>query len=244
MHDSTFSQESANDFAENASAQQPEELSADDAPQFGAVDIVEAFTAMRHEWRSQTKETRGLAELIQAVAENFQTLEEKLLAQVEDNRLDDSSASKQLVQQLVETDQQLTRAIAGIAHWEANRQQGEELRENAIASYFAGMNALGRWFAWPLLNLMNSQRTPTTLPAENPAVAGLNLVLARLRRALAEHDIERFDTEGLPFDAEIMRAIGTVADADCPSGHVAEQLSPGYLWQDRILRFADVRVAK
>jgi molecular chaperone GrpE (heat shock protein) len=41
-----------------------------------------------------------------------------------------------------------------------------------------------------------------------------------------------------------MRAIGAVESVDCPSGHVVEQLAPAYRWQGRLLRFADVRVAK
>jgi molecular chaperone GrpE len=59
-----------------------------------------------------------------------------------------------------------------------------------------------------------------------------------------EQGIERVDVQGKPFDADTMHAIGTVESADCPSGHVAEQLSPAYRWQGKLLRFADVRIAK
>jgi molecular chaperone GrpE (heat shock protein) len=59
-----------------------------------------------------------------------------------------------------------------------------------------------------------------------------------------DRDIDRLDTEGSEFDANTMRAIGAVESVDCPSGHVVEQLAPAYRWQGRLLRFADVRVAK
>ena len=48
-------------------------------PQFGVIDIVEAFTAMRHEWRGQTKESRQLAEQIQAAVATLQDIKMKLL---------------------------------------------------------------------------------------------------------------------------------------------------------------------
>jgi molecular chaperone GrpE len=216
---------------------------ADDAPQFGAIDIVEAFTAMRHEWRGQTKESRALVDQIEAAVSRFESLETSLLARAADDRSDDSATTRQLASHLVDADHQLSRAIAAIAQLEANRRQRYDADEQAIGLYFAGMSALGRWFARPLLKFIATQR-PIGTTAEDPAIEGLNLVLARLRRALADHGIERIDTEHEPFDAETMRAIGTVAATDCPPGHVAEQLTPGYRWRERMLRYADVRVAK
>jgi len=244
MNDSTFLQQSSMeptpDDDSHGNAGSPP---VDDAPQFGALDIVEAFTAMRHEWRGQTKESRALVEQVQDAVANFQALQSKLLVQVAANRPDDTSTTRQLVLHLVETDHQLSRAIAAISQLEANRKLRDEADAQAVERYFAEMNAIARWFAQPLLTFIIAQR-PVTTSAESPAIEGLNLVLARLRRALAENNIERIETEGQPFDADTMRAIGTVAPADCPSGYVAEQLSPGYRWQDRMLRFADVRVAK
>ncbi len=68
-------------------------------------------------------------------------------------------------------------------------------------------------------------------------------MLARLRRMIQDQAIERLDVLGRPFDAELMRAVGSIASTDCPAGHVAEQFSPAYRWQGQLLRFADVRVA-
>jgi molecular chaperone GrpE len=55
--------------------------------------------------------------------------------------------------------------------------------------------------------------------------------------------IERVETLGQPFDGHTMNAIGTLETTDQPPGCVAEQLSPGYVWEGRLLRFADVRVS-
>lgn len=217
--------------------------SADEIPQFGALDIVEAFTAMRHEWRGQTKESRALAEQLQAAVMNIQSLESKLLASVADNRPDDSTEARQLVLLIIDTDHQLSRAVAAIAQWETNRRLRQEADAKAVERHFAGMSRVARWFARPLLKFIGELRPMDGPVTETPAIEGLNLVLARLRRVMRERGIERLDVEGQPFDANTMHAIGTVA-TDCPSGHVAEQLSPAYRWQGRFLRFADVRVAK
>lgn len=237
-----------NDSASNGESSRepsPWENALSDAapPQFGIVDMVEAFTAMRHEWRGHTKESRALAEQIQAAVANLKSLEAKLLA-VADSRPEEPSPSKPLAQLIAETDHQLSRAATALAHWETTRSLRETADARAIERYFAGMSAISRWFARPLLTFIAEQRPVQEATAQDPAVEGLNLVLARLRRAMSEHRIERFDTLGQPFDATTMHAIGTIDSQDCPSGYVAEQLSPAYRWQGQILRFADVRVAK
>jgi molecular chaperone GrpE len=104
------------------------------------------------------------------------------------------------------------------------------------------MSFLARWFARPLLTFVIERRNRDQT-AEDPLIEGLNLLLARVRRMMREQRIERLETLGQAFDANTMNAIGTVDSGEYPSGHVAEQLSPCYQWQGRLLRFADVRVA-
>jgi len=222
-----------------------ESLPADeDLPRFGAIDIVEAFTAMRHEWRGQTREGRALAEQVQAAVANLRSLEEKLSARPTESRPDSGAAERSLVQVLVETDHQLSRAVAAIAQWEAKRRAREEQAAMTIEQRISAMSPLSRWFARPLLAAIAERDAAGDAPVDHPAIEGLNLLQARLRRGMHEQGIERLDVEGQPFDAETMYAIGTVASENCPQGHVAEQLSPAYRWQGRILRYADVRVAQ
>lgn len=216
----------------------------DDPPRFGAVDIVEAFTAMRHEWRGQTKESRAVAEQIQAAVAEFESLEARLTAAVANRGTPDGSETRQLALLLVETDHQLSRAVAAIAQWESNRQQRQAAEAKAVERQVAAMGGVARWFAKPLLTLLEGQRSAQGIADEHPALEGLNMVLARLRRAMRDQGIERCDVLGQPFDAETMHAIGAMAGTDCPSGHVAEQLSAAYLWHGELLRFADVRVAE
>ncbi|MGD9857515.1 MAG: nucleotide exchange factor GrpE [Planctomycetaceae bacterium] len=214
---------------------------ADEAPpEFGLIDVVEAFTAMRHEWRGQTKESQALAESLQAAVLHITELEAKLVALTAGSSHDEA---RKLAELVIDVDHQLTRAIAVAAQSEANRRLDDERALAAIRAYFEGMHLIARRFARPLLTFVINQRSGGGSAPHDGTIEGLNLLLARLRRAMKEHQLLRIETLGRPFDAETMNAIGTVESADHPAGHVAEQLSPAYRWRGSLLRCADVRVA-
>ena len=237
MNDSTLQQESQN----RSSTGDPSET---EAPAFGAVDIVEAFTAMRHEWRGQTKESRALAELIQNAAAQLESLEAKLLASIADNRPDDTSESRKLIQIIVETDHQIARAVNALVQWNVRQRLREESEASALEQHIAKLNWIARWFASPLINHLAQRRANLVATADDPAIEGLNMVVARLRRSMFEQKLERIDVLGQPFDANTMHAIGSIESADCPAGNVAEQLSPAYRWRGVLIQFATVRLAK
>ncbi len=236
MNDSMFSPEPSNE-------PRGDDLSQGEPPQFGALDIVEAFTAMRHEWRGQTKASHALAEQIQQAVGSLQSLDERSRAASAVSK-QVAPEAKQLVLLIVETDHQFSRAVAAIALWEANQRLREAAAAQAVEQQIAALSPLARWFARPLSALLAGQRSAQAPADMHPALDGLNMVLARLRRMMHEQGIERLDVQGQAFDADTMHAIGTVASTACPPGSVAEQLSPAYRWQGRLLRFADVRVAE
>lgn len=211
----------------------------DAPPQFGVVDIVEAFTAMRHEWRGQTKESRALADNVARAVANLQELEAKLLARAAEGSTDES---RRLANLIADIDHQFSRAVTAASQAETNRSLREETDRKTIERYYEGMSAVARWFARPLMDFI-VETGQIQEASENPTIVGLSLVLARLRRMMKEHHIERIETEGRAFDANTMHAIETVDSKQYPSGHVAEQISPCYRWHGQILRFADVRVS-
>jgi len=73
---------------------------------------------------------------------------------------------------------------------------------------------------------------------------GLELLLVRTRRLMAQAGVRRIDVRSEPFDAGRMRAVDVVEDAEVPEGHVAEQYRPGYLLHGTVLKPAEVRVAR
>ena len=135
-------------------------------PEFGVIDIVEAFTAMRHEWRGQTKETRIVADQIQAAVVEIQTLESKLARALATPQSAADAPSREaevrpLAMALVETDHQFTRANAAITQWQASCRERADADARLLESYFAGMNAVARWFAKPLFAFVMQQRSST-----------------------------------------------------------------------------------
>ena len=85
--------------------------------------------------------------------------------------------------------------------------------------------------------LAHVQQTP------EPIAQGLAAVQRRLTALLAAEGVHRLDSIGKAFDPHFHEAIGTVADAEVPSGSIAEVLQHGYLWGEEVLRPARVRVA-
>ena len=75
-------------------------------------------------------------------------------------------------------------------------------------------------------------------------VGGLDLLQTRVRRLMSDSGIQRIEVDGGEFDGDCMNAIDSVADADVPGGHVAEQLKPVYTWQGQPIVCAEVRVAR
>ncbi len=75
-------------------------------------------------------------------------------------------------------------------------------------------------------------------------VMGYGMGLQRIERALGQHGLEAIAAVGEPFDPESMEVVDVITDSGRPSGEVVEEVRRGYLWNDRVFRYAQVRVAK
>lgn len=75
-------------------------------------------------------------------------------------------------------------------------------------------------------------------------VTGYTMSLQRVERALRQHGLEAIPTTGARFDPERMEVVEAVFDSGRPSGEVIEEVRRGYLWNGRVFRYAQVRVAK
>jgi molecular chaperone GrpE len=75
-------------------------------------------------------------------------------------------------------------------------------------------------------------------------VTGYGMGLQRVERALRQHGLETIVAAGEPFDPERMEVVDVVAANGVPSGAVLEEVRRGYLWNGRVFRYAQVRVAK
>lgn len=216
------------------------------APEFGMIDIVEAFTALRYEWKGQTKSSRDAGESIQTAVAEIRGLEARFKQLVTDAAagMDDYSVSKKLVGMMSEIDIQLERAIQAAAKFEENEAQRFGAIRSEVQAYFRKMNFLGRWFARPLLAFIGKKLDREAQHHDSPTLEGLRLIWTRHQNAMKDLGIQRIETVQTPFDPETMNAIASVpATDDFPEGHVVDQLSPGYSWRGTVVRFAIVRVA-
>jgi molecular chaperone GrpE len=71
---------------------------------------------------------------------------------------------------------------------------------------------------------------------------GLGITLRRLDRILAERRVVRIETLGQRFDPRMGRVVGTTEDETIGNGIVVDEVSAGFLWDDALLRAAEVIV--
>jgi molecular chaperone GrpE len=73
---------------------------------------------------------------------------------------------------------------------------------------------------------------------------GLRMTLSRLDQVLLDRRVVAQRLEGQPFDPRIARIVATSADSAAPDGTVIEEVRAGFLWDDQVLRTAEVIVSK
>ena len=73
---------------------------------------------------------------------------------------------------------------------------------------------------------------------------GLRMTLRRLDQVLLDRRVVATQLAGLPFDPRLARALGTAADSSVAEGTVIKEVRAGFLWDDQVLRTAEVIVSK
>jgi molecular chaperone GrpE len=74
--------------------------------------------------------------------------------------------------------------------------------------------------------------------------AGIVVIYRQIQRLLETHGVTRFESLGERFDPERHEATGAIPDPNAEEGTIIQELSPGYLWNGRLLRAASVIVAR
>ncbi len=73
---------------------------------------------------------------------------------------------------------------------------------------------------------------------------GLRMTVRRLDQALLDRRVVPIQLVGLPFDPRRARVVATQAGSSAAAGTVLEEVRTGFLWNDQVLRTADVIVSK
>jgi molecular chaperone GrpE len=244
------------DWLDSASAESELEpasergLAADKDPirEFGLIDLIEEFTALRHELKLQTKSSRALAEQTETVQEalkqaidQFRSVEPK-----EDQAA--WTAGKALALGLADLDEALHRGEAEICR---ARRQIADLAPQSLASELDELHRRRSWISRRWLRGYHHQvrelveRDGASRHALFDSFAeGFGLIRKRLSRVMAAEQLEPIACLGRAVDPELMTVLEVVDSPAQPAGTVTKELRRGYKWRGRVLRFAEVQAVR
>jgi molecular chaperone GrpE len=215
---------------------------------FGIINLVEEFTALRHEVKLQTKNGRGLVEqtdtvlaALKAAIEQFRSVEPKEAQAV-------WTAGKALAEALADLDESIDRGYREI---ERARQL---IAEQSVRALEADLDALHRRRSWIKRRLLGPYHAEVMREVARNGrerfeffqtfLEGYGLIQKRLRRVMAAEQIERIPCDGRPVDPERMTVLEVTDDPARPPGSVAKELRRGYTWRGRVIRYAEVQAVR
>jgi len=73
---------------------------------------------------------------------------------------------------------------------------------------------------------------------------GIKLVQKEFHRVLEDSGVKKIETTGKQFDPNLHEAVMAVETDEVPDGEIVEEVRSGYVLNNRLLRAAQVRVAK
>lgn len=96
----------------------------------------------------------------------------------------------------------------------------------------------------PALDDMDMAKEKLNADMDSKAILdSIKLVYSRFARCLEQIGIKQLDVIGEPFDPKFHEPVQQVVTNDVPDGSVYQQLRPGYLYNDKVLRPSLVNVA-
>ncbi|HUG71711.1 MAG TPA: nucleotide exchange factor GrpE [Pirellulaceae bacterium] len=227
----------------------PADDPAPELPAIGFIELIEAFTALRHETKLHTKSGRGLEDAVQSSLqglnsairqfETVQSREEEAAAR----------AAKPLAEALANLDEALARGAEAItaSHRQAMQTVPLHLRD-ALDQRFQQLSKWRRWLSRPWHQQVQfacqeeiSAAMGDTL---HRAMEGYGLIQARLRRVMQEQGVARIECVGKPLDPAKMTVVELIDDPTAKPETVLEEVRPGYTYHGRVIRFAEVRATR
>ncbi len=214
----------------------------------GLLQLVEAFTAMRHELKLQTRGSRNLETTVDRALEGLSSASRTFHSVQAQERDAADRAAKPLLEALIGLDEALLRAYQAFqtAQQQLSDSAPEQLRQS-LDTRFAELS----W--WRRLLSRGWHRTVTDAAADGlrrsvqknigGVVQGFELLRTRIAKELRDLGIHRMETVGEPVDPTRMTVVEIVRDANVAPETVVGILRPGYRRGPQILRYAEVRVA-
>ena len=218
------------------------------AREFGIIDLVEEFTALRHEIKLQTKSSRGLSDQTGTTLQALERAIEQFRAVEPKESQAAWAAGKALAEGLADLDEALARGEREI------ERAREQIADRSPARLEAELDQLHRSRSWIRRRLLRRYHGEVMEIVRHDSVnrhelfdsflEGYGLIQKRLRRVMAAEQVERIKCEGLPVDPERMTVIEVVDAPEHPSGTVLKELRLGYTWRGRVIRYAEVQAVR
>jgi molecular chaperone GrpE len=73
---------------------------------------------------------------------------------------------------------------------------------------------------------------------------GLNLVFDKFKKTLEEEGVKKIEAKGQPFNVDYHEALMQQQKDDVPHHTVIEEIEPGYMYKDKVIRHAKVIVSQ
>lgn len=70
------------------------------------------------------------------------------------------------------------------------------------------------------------------------------MIYTKLLKILENEGVKPIECQGKPFDPHKHEAVLEIETNECPPGNVAEEIRSGYMYKDKVLRAAMVKVAR
>lgn len=134
-------------------------------------------------------------------------------------------------------------------HWqkaEADQASASPVAPGRSATVPTWLHRLGLSWLWRLGmgSKAAAARSPDPLPAMiSSAHQGIEMIRESMLSVLRKHHVEPIEALGQPFDANHMHALGQRPDATVCPNTVVQEVVRAYVWQDRLLREAQVIVS-
>jgi molecular chaperone GrpE len=144
------------------------------------------------------------------------------------------SAERDLQAELARMEDRFKRAAADLENY--RKRSAREL-ERLVAE--RGDRALLEW-----LEVVDGVERALRQKPENPLYDGLLAVLEHMDAVLARQGVKRFGEAGEPFDPSLHNAVEVRETDEAPDRTILEVVRSGYARGDRVLRPAEVVVAR
>lgn len=213
------------------------------------LSVVESLTALRQELKLQTKASRGLDETVATALRGLETAGRQMQSVQAQEAQAAERAAKPLVESLTALDEALERGAR--AFQTLNRQSDRETVKHLAERLKVRFLQQSNWQRWWTRRWQDSvldccAEAAAAAPGDpiDDVAAGYELIRTRLQKMLADQGIRRIDCVGRKVDPQLMTVVELVEQPGAVPETVVAELRPGYLWRDRVLRYAEVRAVR